>query len=127
MSSPKFEHIKQRHPGLSTLLDRLGIYIRAQSDNGQEYVVPKLAASALHITDGEAFVLLELLAEGGVLQRVYNIYCRKENALLATVDSLQKLDEFSHCDFCDCDHDPADLKVEIAFTVAEGGLKDLAA
>jgi hypothetical protein len=111
MSSPKFEHIKQEHPGLATLLDRLRDYIRAQSESRQQYIVPKLAAAALKLNDGEAFVLLNLLAEGGVLRRVYNVYCRKENALLATVDNLDDLDRVAHCDF----YDPADLKVEVAF------------
>ena len=127
MSSPKLERIKQRHPGLSTLLDRLSDYIRAQTTSGQEYIVPKLAAAALQINDGEAFVLLELLAEGGVLRRVYNVYCRKNNALLATVDSLEALDEVAHCNFCGVDHDASDLKVEVAFSLANDGLKDLAA
>jgi hypothetical protein len=127
MSSPKFEHVKRQHPGLSNLLDRLLDYIRSQLSGGQEYIVPKLAAASLKLKDGEAFVLLDLLAQAGLLRRVYNVYCRKENALLATVDSLEALDEVSHCDFCNCDHDPSDLKVEIAFTLANGDMRDLAA
>jgi hypothetical protein len=75
------------------LLEGLITYIRAQSADGQEYIVPKLAAAALKFSDGEAFVLLQVLADGGLLRRVYNVYCRKENALLATVDSLDALDE----------------------------------
>jgi hypothetical protein len=101
--------------------------LRAQTTDGQGYIVPKLAAAALGLKDGEAFVLLEMLAEAGVLRRVFNVYCRKNNALLATVDNLDALDEVAHCDFCDTDHDPSDLKVEVAFTLADHGLKDLAA
>lgn len=128
MSSLKLERIKQRYPQLALLLDRLIAYIRAQSAGGQEYIVPKLAAAALQVSDGEAFVLLQVLADAGLLRRVYNVYCRKENALLATVDSLDALDELPpHCDFCDVDHDPSDLKVEVAFSLADEGLKDLAA
>lgn len=127
MSSPKFERVKQLHPGLSALLDRLAEYIRAQLASGQEYIVPKLAAAALRLNDGEAFVLLSLLAEGGVLRRVYNVYCRKENAMLATVDSVEDLDKVAHCDFCDVDHDPSNLKVEVAFSTANSDLRDLAA
>ncbi len=127
MSSPKLEHVKRQHPGLSNLLDRLLDYIRSQLASGQEYIVPKLAAASLKLKDGEAFVLLDLLAQAGLLRRVYNVYCRKENALLATVDSLEALDQVSHCDFCNCDHDPSDLKVEIAFTLANGDIRDLAA
>jgi hypothetical protein len=127
MSSPKLERIKQRYPDLSTLLDRLSDYIRAQTGDGQGYIVPKLAAAALGLTDGEAFVLLEILAQAAVLRRVFNVYCRKNNAQLATVDSLDALDEVVHCDFCDVDHDPSDLKVEVAFSLADDGLKDLAA
>jgi hypothetical protein len=127
MSSPKFERIKQQHPGLSELLDRVGEYIQTQISGGQEYVIPKLVAAALGLNDGEAFVLLDLLAKGGVLRRVYNVYCRKENALLLTVDSVDALDVLSHCDFCGCDHSPSDLKVEVAFAPASSGLKDLAA
>ncbi|HEY2363143.1 MAG TPA: hypothetical protein VGK36_18625 [Candidatus Angelobacter sp.] len=127
MLSPKFEHVKQRYPGLSPLLDRVGQYIQSHVRDGQEYVIPKLAAAALHLNDGEAFVLLDLLAKEGVLRRVYNVYCRKNNALLATVDNLEALDEVSHCDFCDVDHDPSDLRAEVAFVPAGSDLKDLAA
>jgi hypothetical protein len=128
MSSLKLERIKQKYPQLAPLLDRLITYIRAQSADGQEYIVPKLAAAALKFSDGEAFVLLQVLADGGLLRRVYNVYCRKENALLATVDSLDALDELPpHCDFCDVDHDSLDLKVEVAFSLADEGLRDLAA
>ena len=127
MSSPKLERIKQQNPDLSPLLDRLSAYIREQTTDGRGYIVPKLAAASLHLTDGEAFVLLEMLADAGVLGRVFNVYCRKNNALLATVDSLDALDEVAHCDFCDVDHDPSDLKVEVAFSLADDGLKDLAA
>lgn len=127
MLFPKFERVKQLHPDLSALLDRLWAYIRAQSTDGQEYIIPKLAAAALKLNDGEAFVLLDLLAQGGILRRVYNVYCRKNNALLATADSLDALDEVAHCDFCNCEHEPSDLKVEVAFKGASGDLKDLAA
>jgi hypothetical protein len=98
----------------------------AQIISGQRYIIPKLAASALGLNDGEAFVLLEMLAEEAVLRRVYNVYCRRENALLATVDSLEALDDVGHCDFCDCEHDPSDLKVEVAFAPASDS-RDLAA
>ena len=124
---PKFEHVKQRYPGLAALLDRLGEYIRSQARDGQPYFIPKLAAAALGLSDGEVFVLLDLLANGGVLHRVYNVYCRPNNALLTTVDNLEALDEVSHCDFCDIDHDPSDLKVEVAFAPASSDLRDLAA
>jgi hypothetical protein len=127
MSSPELERAKQRHPGVASLLDRLAAYIVAQVINGQEYIIPKLAAAALGLNDGEAFVLLEMLAEEGVLRRVYNVYCRRENALLTTVDSLEALDEVGHCDFCDCEHDPSDLKIEIAFAPARSDSRDLAA
>lgn len=127
MSSPKFEHVKKRHPGLSELLDRVGEYIQFQIRDRQEYLIPKLAAAALHLSDGEAFVLLDLLAKGDVLRRIYNVYCRKNNALLATVDSFEALDQLSHCDFCDAEHDASDLKVEVAFAPASSDLKDLAA
>lgn len=127
MLSPKFEHIKQQNPGLSALLDSLGQYIQSQIRDGQKYVIPKLAAAALHLNDGEAFVLLDLLAKAGLLRRIYNVYCRKESALLETVDNLEALDELSYCDFCGVDHDPSDLKVEIAFAPASSDLKDLAA
>jgi len=128
MSSPKFERVKQQHPSLSVLLDALAAYIRAQLAGGQQYIVPKLAAAALRLNDGEAFVLLNLLAEGGVLRRVYNVYCRKENALLGTADNLDDLDKVVlHCDFCDTDHDPSNFKIEVAFSPANSDLRDLAA
>jgi len=79
----------------------LGAYIRAQLSAGQPSIIPKLAAAALGLTEGEAFVLLELLAQGDVLQRVYNVYCRDFGTLLDTVDTPDSLDKISHCD----DHD----------------------
>lgn len=127
MSSPKFEHVKTENPGLSELLDKLNEYIRAQIDRGQKYIIPKLAAAALGLNDGEAFVLLDLLAKGDLLQRVYNVYCRLNGALLETVDSFEALDEIAHCDFCDADHDQSAFKVEIAFRPNAGGLSDVAA
>lgn len=128
MSSQELGRIKQQYPRLAPLLDRLIAYIRAQTDDKQEYVIPKLAAAALRLNDGEAFVLLDLLVQAGVLRRVYNVYCRTENALLATVDSPDELDKIPpHCDFCDRDHELPDLKVEVAFTPTENALRDLAA
>lgn len=62
-----------------------------------------------------------------MLRRVYNVYCRKENALLATVDGLDDLDKVAHCDYCNVDHAPSDLKVEVAFSPANSDLRDLAA
>ena len=127
MLSPKFERVKERHVGVAGLLDRLGHYIESQQASGQPYVIPKLAAAALQLTDGEAFVLLDMLAEGEVLQRVYNVYCRSHNALLATVPTIDALDDVSHCDFCNCDHAASDLKVEVAFISGSRDQNDVAA
>lgn len=127
MSSPKFEGVKQQNPALAALFDRLATYICKQSDNGQPYVIPKLAAAALKLSDSDAYVLLEALAKGGVLRHVYNVYCRRENALVATVHSLKELDELPLCDFCNTEHDPSDLKVELAFEPESDDLKDAAA
>lgn len=119
MSSPKFERVKRNNPRIAALLDRLGEYIQNQVRSGQEYIVPKLAGAGLGLNDGEAFVLLEILATGGLLQRVYNLYCAKTGALLATVADPKQLDEIPHCDYCDEDHDLSGLKVEIAFTASD--------
>lgn len=127
MSSLKFERVKTGNPGISDLLDRMGAYVRAQISAGQDFIVPRLAGAALGLNDGEAFVLLDLLAQGGVLTRVYNVYCREHNMLLATVDSLEALDDIPHCDYCDKDHQPSELKVEIAFTSQNGDFLNLAA
>src|ERR1035441_4386404 len=109
MSSPKFESVKRNNPRIATLLDRLGEYIRDQGQSRQRYIVPKLAGAALRLNDGEAFVLLEILAAGGLLQRVYNLYCEKTGALLATVEDPKQLDEIPHCDYCDENHDLSGL------------------
>jgi hypothetical protein len=119
MSSPKFESVKRNNPRIAVLLDRLGEYIRDQVRSGRGYIVPKLAGAVLGLNDGEAFVLLEILAAGGLLQRVYNLYCGKTGALLATVEDPKQLDEVPHCDYCDEDHDLSGLKVEIAFTASD--------
>jgi hypothetical protein len=127
MSSRKFERVKQKNPRLSELLDQLGAYIRAQLSAGQPSIIPKLAAAALGLTEGEAFVLLELLAQGDVLQRVYNVYCRDFGTLLDTVDTPDSLDKISHCDDHDTDHDVSDLRVEIAYRPKPSGSAIMAA
>jgi hypothetical protein len=129
MLSPKFELVKQRNPGLSEILDRLGLYIRNQMRAGQTFIVPRLAAAALGLNDGEAFVLLEILAKGDVVKRVYNVYCRETDMLLTTVESIKSLDEIQipRCDFCDADHSSPELKVEIAFSLKDEELLNIAA
>ena len=110
------------------MFDRTSAYIRAQIiHNRQNFIIPKLAAAALDMNDGEAFILLDLLAQEDLLRRVYNVYCRKNGILLATVDALEALDTIPHCDFCDKDHDPSDLKVEIAFVLKDDELLTMAA
>jgi len=79
------------------------------------------------MNDGEAFVLLELLARGNILRRVYNLYCSKTGVLLTTVDDVSALDDIPHCDDCDADHNMSDLKVEVAFVVVNGDLQEAAA
>jgi hypothetical protein len=118
MSSPKFELAKRNNPGLADLLDRLMSYVDRQIESGQNFFVPKLAAAALGLNDGEAYVLLEILAKAGVLRRVFNVYCRPNGVLIATVHSEDELKEVPHCDECDRDHEPQDLRLEVAFEVA---------
>jgi hypothetical protein len=115
MSSPKFERVKEKNPDLSKLLDELAQYIRLQLDKGQPFIVPRLAAAALDLNDGEAFVLLELLAKEDILRRVYNVYCGANDVLLATVNCITDFESVPHCDYCDEDHSSLDLKIEIAF------------
>ena len=120
MPSLKFERVKAQHRNLAELLDRMVAYVRQRTDAGATYVTPRLAAAALKISEGEAFVLLRILAEGGVLKQQYNVYCRKEDIFLQHVDSLDDLDKVKGCDFCDRSHDPREFYVEIAFRPAEG-------
>jgi uncharacterized FlgJ-related protein len=127
MSSPKFERVKQSNPRLSDFLDRLVGYINAQIQAGQSYIIPKLAAAALHLTDAETVVLLEVLTKGDILQRIYNVYCRENHALLTTVDNIDALDNIPHCDDCDIDHDPRDLQVQIAYRLKNGNAMGAAA
>ncbi len=115
MSSPKFELAKRNNPALADLLDRLMSYVDAQTQNGQGFLLPKLAAAALKLNDGEAYVLLEALAQTGVLRRVFNVYCKESGDLLATVHSEDELKEVPYCDECDREHQPNDLKLELAF------------
>ena len=123
MSSPKFERVKKNNPRLSDFLDRLVSYINSQIQSGESYIIPKLAAAALRLTDAEAVVLLEVLAKGEILQRIYNVYCRKNETLLTTVENIDDLDRLPHCDDCDEDHSPRDLKVEIAYRVKNGNVR----
>jgi hypothetical protein len=120
MSSPKFERVKNSNPRLSDFLDRLVGYIQSQIQGGQTYIVPKLAAAALRLKEAEVVVLLEILTKGDILQRIYNVYCRNQGTLLATVDNIDALDEIPRCDDCDQDHGPADLVVQIAYKPKNG-------
>jgi len=119
MPSRKFELAKQENPELAEVLDRLMAYVELQSENGEKFFVPKLAAAALRLNDGEAYVLLEKLAKAGVLRRAFNVYCKRTGALLATVQTEHELNEIPHCDECDAHHDTSDLRVEIAFELSE--------
>jgi len=123
MPSPKLERVKARNRALSDLLDRTASYVRRQISSGEKFVIPKLAAAMLNINEGEAFVLLKILAEGGILQQVYNVYCRPTGIYLTTVDSLHQLDDLEkipYCNDCDTQHEPQDLTVEIAFRPKNG-------
>jgi hypothetical protein len=124
MSSPKFERVKKGNPGLADFLDRLLAYLRAQVRAGRTVFIPKLAAAYLHLNDGEAFVLLDILAQAGLLERIYNVYCRRNQLLLATVANAGALDDVPHCDECDADHDISELRVEVAFRLKDSGLVD---
>jgi hypothetical protein len=115
MSSPKFELAKKQNPELAGLLDQLMGYIRHQIKAGQNFILPKLAGAKLRMNDSEAYVLLEILAKAGVLQHAFNVYCKKTGVLLATVEREDKLDKIPYCDECDCDHEPQDLRLELAF------------
>ena len=118
MSSPKLELVKRQNPTLAPIFDELMSYILDQVAAGQAFILPKLAAAALGMNDGEAYVLLEFLASEGILKRAFNVYCKQTDVLLATVDSADKLDDIPYCNFCDSQHDPNQLKLEIAFQPA---------
>ena len=123
MPSEKLERVKDRNRALSDLLDRMAVYVRQQISSGERFVIPKLAAAPLNINEGEAFVLLKILAEAGILQQVYNVYCRPKDLYLTTVESPDQLDDIEkipYCDDCDCQHDPQELTVEIAFRPKNG-------
>lgn len=115
MSSPKLELVKRQHPALAPIIDQLESYISDQVGGGQTFILPKLAAAALKVNDGEAYVLLELFANAGILKRAFNVYCRQTEVLLATVDSADKLDDVPYCNFCDRQHQANELRLEIAF------------
>ena len=115
MSSPKFEGVKNSNPRLSDFLDGLVGYIQLQIQGGQTYIVPKLAAAALRLKEAEVVVLLEILTNGDILQRIYNVYCRNRGTLLTTVENIDALDEIPRCDDCDQHHGPTDLVVQIAY------------
>jgi hypothetical protein len=90
-------------------------YIRNQLANHQEFIVPKLAAAALGIKEGEAFVLLRMMVDAGLLKQQYNVYCRDKDLYIESVDTLDGLDKVGYCDDCDTQHEPHELAAEIAF------------
>ena len=65
--------------------------IQQQLNINQQFIIPKLAGAALKLNDGEAYVLLEILARAGVLDRAFNVYCKQSGMLLATVPTEDKL------------------------------------
>jgi hypothetical protein len=115
MSSPRFELAKREKPELAGLLDQLMRYIRRQTERGQDFILPKLAGAELCISDGEAYVLLEILVKVGLLDRAFNVYCKSSGMLLATVPTEDQLDQIPYCDYCDSDHKPEGLRLELAF------------
>ena len=112
MPSSRLERVKAQHGQLAGLLDQMEAYIREQSETGAPYVLPKLAAAMLGLSEGEAFVLLKVLAAGGLLEQVYNVYCGQHSALLNTISNLERI---PYCEFCDAQHGPDEIEVEIAF------------
>lgn len=120
MLYPKLERVKSKQPRLGDLYERMWDYALDRYRKGYDVVVPKLAAPILGISNGEAFVLLEQLAAAGLFQTIYRVYCRPEDKLLATVDSLDALDkvQLDHCDFCNKHHDdPSEVTVRTEFKI----------
>lgn len=128
MPFPKLERVKAKHREASELLERMAAYIRHQVESGQEFVTPKLAAAAIGVNKGEAFVLLKMLEEAGLLRQQFNVYCRNQGILLKSVDTLDDLDKIQRCDFCDKQHHSNEFEVEIAFRPSQNlGASGLAA
>jgi hypothetical protein len=119
MPYPRLELAKSKQPRLADLYDHMWVYALDRYRKGYEFVVPKLVAPVLGISNGEAFVLLEQLAASGLFKTTYRVYCRSEGNLLATVDSLEALDQvqLNHCDFCDRDHGQDELIVQTEFKI----------
>lgn len=120
MPYPRLELAKNKRPRLADLYDRMWAYALDRYRKGYDFVVPKLAAPILGISNGEAFVLLEQLAESGLFKTTYRVYCRPEGKLLATADSLEALDhvQLDHCDFCNADHGQDELIVQTEFKIS---------
>lgn len=128
MQSVRLERVKAEHPEIAALFDKLNSYINDQMSNGEEFIVPKLAGAALHLTDGEAYVLLRMMADAGIVRQVYNVYCREQGIYITTIESMAALEDVPYCDDCDTQHDPHELTVEIAFRpIALTGASHLAA
>ena len=121
--SDKFEYAKQQHSDMADLLDRMQSYVHRQYGAGEPYIIPSLAGAAISLTDGEAYVLLEILASAGVVERAFNVYCRATDRYLTTAKSIEELDDprlfDGFCDECGHQHDASEMRVELAFTVAK--------
>lgn len=65
MWSPKLDPVRRKYQTLAPLLERLIAYIQQQLNINQKFIIPKLAGAALKLNDGEAYVLLEILARAG--------------------------------------------------------------
>ena len=122
MPSSRFERVKAKHRSLAHLLEQMMGYVHKQVHDGATFVIPKLAAAMLNLSEGEAYVLLKILADEGVLHQQYNVYCGSQGMLIGSADSADQLDEIPYCDFCDTQHEPYQLSLKIAFrpTAQEG-------
>ena len=95
------------------LLNRVKVHINA---NGSQYITPRDVGLGVGINDGEAFVLLNLLAKAKILKRAYNVYCISTDTIMDSVEYTETLDEISRfCPTCNSEHEPSQLRVEIAF------------
>jgi hypothetical protein len=117
MQFPELGRIKAKHPQLASLIDKLVGYVESEAAEGQYRISPPLAASYLKLSEAETLGLLSLLEDAHVVRPIYEIVCRKTNAVLATAKNRSEIREILpiHCHLCDEDHGADDVRIELAF------------
>ena len=102
-------------------------YIVRIREQRQTEIEPSLAARELRTTEAHVTGLLMLLEEEEMVRHVYNIYCAKNRAFLASARERNEIPRVLYCKFCEKEHNrPDDFEIELAFQIIDAAWERLA-